>query len=364
MKLRTFASNVTALYLTGKCYNLRSKPGRGKTSVISQAPSRIAADLNKTMGFVYISCPTLTPADTVGYLIPGKDENGHSISNFTRPFWWYTAEGKALEEYQGGIIFLDEEDKADPDIKKIIGEMGLTGRVGPHTIPEGWVVWSAGNYRADRSGSTRDLDHLINRRCELELEDDIDGWLEWGVGAGVNGVAMSFGRANPGVVFSENPPETQGPWCTPRSFIECIDALSCFIDGDGKLPHHGFARALAEGFIGKPAAAQLMAHIRLEHDLPALADIMNDPMGCKVPSRPDASYLVAYSLAARTTKDNLAVLFKYVNRLPTEFGTLYADAVCKRDVAMVDTPEMEDWLSENASMLVAVTRYRGARKTA
>ena len=36
----------------------------------------------------------------------------------------------------------------DTDLKKIIGEAALSGRLGPHFIPEGWVIWMAGNRMA------------------------------------------------------------------------------------------------------------------------------------------------------------------------------------------------------------------------
>lgn len=366
MKLRTFQSRMPGYYASGNCITLRSRPGRGKTSVISKAPQIIGEATGKNIGFVHLFAPTLTPADTVGYLIPSKDHVGHAASKFTRPFWWYTNDAtgttRALEEFDGGIIFIDEEDKADPDIKKIIGEMGLSGQCGPHKLPSGWVVWMAGNHRSDRSGSTRELDHLINRRCQLDITDDLKGWVEWAIVSGLNGVAVAFAEQNPNIVFESDPPAIQGPWPTPRSFVECVQHLQCFAGPDGKLPTDNAAAEDAKGYIGAEAAVQLMAFIRLEHDLPSLAEIVADPQNAKLPSRPDSQMLVAYSLAARAEQANMPALVTYCDRLPQEFAILFADSAVTRDSDLINSQAMDDWCQRNGSLMRTISRYRQAQR--
>ena len=154
MNLDTFADKATAFFLAKKCVYLKSPPGRGKTTTIVSAVPRMAKQLDKNLGIVVINGPLLTPADAVGYLVPKHLEGGRTVSVYTDPFWWVTEEGKRLEEYDGGVIFVDEADKMDVDVKKVIGEMALSGRCGPHRLPAGWVTWMAGNRSQDRSGST------------------------------------------------------------------------------------------------------------------------------------------------------------------------------------------------------------------
>ena len=90
-----------------------------------------------------------------------------------------TTEGKLLSEYDGGIILVDEADKLGMDEKKIVGEAALSKILGSHKFPPGWVVVFAANRMSDRSGSTRELDHLINRRIKIEITDDVESWVEW-----------------------------------------------------------------------------------------------------------------------------------------------------------------------------------------
>jgi hypothetical protein len=58
---------------------------------------------------------------------------------FSDPFFWRTDDGKRLEEYDGGIIFVDELDKMDTDVKKCIGEAALSGRSGSASHHQGSV---------------------------------------------------------------------------------------------------------------------------------------------------------------------------------------------------------------------------------
>src|SRR5690606_22319659 len=120
-------------YEAGLSIYLKSAPGRGKTDTISRGPDIIGKKLGKNLGLVVINGPLLTPGDAVGYLVP-KHEGSRAESIYTDPFWFKTPQGRRLDEYDGGIIFVDEMDKTDTDVKKVIGEAALSGRLGPHRL--------------------------------------------------------------------------------------------------------------------------------------------------------------------------------------------------------------------------------------
>src|SRR6478752_3524 len=131
MHLNNVQRMVPSWYKARTSIYLRSGPGIGKTSVIMAAMPQLCSALNLRLGISVLNGGNLTVMDTLGYLVP-KERNGVSVSEFTKPFWWFTDEGKALDEYDGGIIFIDEEDKAPIDVKKVLGEMKLSMRFGPH----------------------------------------------------------------------------------------------------------------------------------------------------------------------------------------------------------------------------------------
>lgn len=354
MDLNTVQKRLKAWYLANKCVYLKSPPGRGKTTTLVSAAALLSKDLGKNIGLVLINGPLLTPADSIGYLVP-KHYDDHTESVYTDPFWWRTPEGKRLEEYDGGIIVVDEADKMDADVKKVIGEAALTGRLGPHTLPNGWVVWMAGNRAQDRSGSTKELDHLINRRMEIDITDDLQSWKDWAVTNGVMPLTVAFAEQNPHIVFSDGVPDKQGPWCTPRSLVEADAYLQVLGEG-GTPPDDSTTVEEIGGMIGMGAAAQLFAFVRLEREMPKYETIVKDPKKVKVPEKPDAQMLVVYTLAYRITQDDAGAVITYVERMPKEFAVTFATAACKRDHMLVATPAFQKWALENSSLMAAISR--------
>lgn len=360
MKFSDIITRIPAWYMAQKCVYLKSPPGRGKTSVLTSAPLTLSKMTGKNIGLVVISGPLLTPADSIGYLVPKKvtfEGNDHMESVYTDPFWFRTKEGKRIHDYDGGIILVDEMDKADVDVKKVIGEAALTGRLGPHQLPPGWVVWMAGNRQKDRSGSTKELDHLINRRMEIDVDDDVESWNTWANVNNVPPVYRAFANQHVEVVWNPELPKQQGPWCTPRSLVEAGE-YHAMLARDGVMPDDAVTMEEIAGFIGEAATAALFSFVKLEREMPAYADIVRDPKGCRVPQKPDACMLVAYNLAHRIQMDDAEPIATYMDRLPKEFSVTFGKAACGRNPKLVTTPGFVKWIKENASLMAAIGQAR------
>lgn len=353
--LSEFLADSPKLYATGKCFYLKSAPGRGKTSTVLNAVDVIARATGKTIGINVISGPLLNPPDSIGFgYLDRKEEFTEML--FSKPFWWRTRDGKKLEEYDGGIIFVDEADKMDVDIKKCIGEAALSGRLGPHDLPPGWVVWMAGNREGDRSGSTRELDHLINRRFEVDIKDDFSAWEAWALKNNISSETITFAQQNPHIVFPDKLPERQGPFCTPRSLAATDEVIKAFADPEGKVPTEGSIVSYVAGGIGEAAAAQLFAFFRLGQEMEPLDKIIAEPTSARIPEKPDAQMLVCYSLAARVSNDNADPIIKYIERMPKEFALTFARAACNRDYKLAITPAFRAWTSRNSTLMTAISR--------
>jgi hypothetical protein len=366
MKLSQVIARLPFWYEARKCVYLKSAPGRGKTSVLSAAPALLSKRLNKNIGMVLISGPLLTPADSIGYLVPKRASSvtpegntvEHMESVYTDPFWFRTKEGKRLDEYDGGIIVVDEADKMDVDVKKVIGEAALSGRLGPHELPEGWIVWMAGNRQKDRSGATKELDHLINRRMEIDITDDLESWNDWANVHNVPALYKAFANQNPQIVFSDGVPAQQGPWCTPRSTAEAAfyhDKLPK--NPDGSMPDDEATLEEIAGMIGDAAAAQLFSFVKLEREMPKYEDIIANPMSVKVPSKPDASMLVCFTLAARVKQEDCNQAIAYIDRMPKEFGVIFGKAAVNRDPKLITTAGFMKWIKENASLMAQIGNH-------
>jgi hypothetical protein len=360
MNLDTVITRLPYWYQARKSVYLKSPPGRGKTETFKAAPGIISQRTGKNIGFVLISGPLLTPADSIGYLIPRKVSGGdgqpdHMESIYTDPFWFRTKEGKRLDEYDGGIILVDEADKMDVDVKKVIGEAALSGRLGPHELPEGWVVWMAGNRMLDRSGSTKELDHLINRRVEIDVTDDVESWQRWASAHGVPPVYRAFAAENTAIVFNDKVPEKQGPWCTPRSLVQASEYHDMLPKhSDGSLPDDPTTAEEIGGFIGDGSVAALFAFVKLEREMPKFEEIVANPTGVRVPSKADACMLVSYNLAHRVNMDTVNPVLEYVNRMPKEFGVTFGKSAVGRDSKLITAQGFQKWVSQNANLMAQI----------
>jgi len=357
MNFDTIIARMPYWYKARKCVYLKSPPGRGKTETLSQAPAILSASTGKNIGLVVISGPLLTPADSVGYLVPRKVVvNGieHAESIYTDPFWFRTREGKRLDEYDGGIIVVDEADKMDVDVKKVIGEAALSGRLGPHQLPPGWIVWMAGNRQKDRSGSSKELDHLINRRVEIDVDDDINSWNNWANRNGVHPLYKAFANQFIHIVFTDGVPEKQGPWCTPRSLVEACQLHECMPSPDGLLADDPATLEEISGMIGQAAASQLFSFVKMEKDMPTLDDIVSNPHGVRVPTKPDAMMLICYNLAHRVSKDTATPVITFIDRMPKEFAVIFGRAAVARDPMLLATSGFVKWVRENAPLMAAI----------
>jgi hypothetical protein len=359
MKLDTVIQRLPGWYEAGLSVYLKSAPGIGKSDTIAHAPRLIGQKLGRKMGLVIINGPLLTPGDAVGYLMPKTTADGRVESIYSDPFWFKTEGGMRLEDYEGGIVFVDEADKTDTDVKKVIGEAALSGRLGPHRLSKGWLVWMAGNESKHRSGSTKELDHLINRRMEVDVTADMGSWINWADNNGVSPIAKAFASQNPQIVFSGEVPKEQGPWCTPRSLVRSDRYLQVLagVDKNGQIndyPDDPESKEEVAGIIGAGAMAQMFGFIKLQQEMPRYEKIVADPAGAKLPTKPDAQMLVCYNLAHRVDKSDIAPVIKYIERLPKEFAITFAKAACKRNRDLVVTPAMQGWAKTNASLMASI----------
>ena len=355
MNLATVIQRLPYWYKAGLSVHLESAPGRGKSTTIEAAPAIIGQKLGKNLGCIIINGANLTVMDVLGFGVPRHD-NGRTEMVFSDPFFCRTIEGKRWEEYDGGILFLDEQDKCETDVKKLLGEARLSGRFGPHKMPPGWMLWSAGNTSKHRSGSTKQLDHEINRTRWITVSDDVESWNEWAANHGVLPLTIAFANQNPNIVWADGVPDKQGPWCTPRSLVKADHYLQVMAEETGSIPDDPVTIEEIAGDIGHGAAAQYFAFVRLEREMPKYSTIIADPMKAKMPDKPDALMLISYNLAHRIKKEDCEPVVKYMNRAPKEFAVTFAKAACNRDASLVATPAFQKWALENSSLMAAIAK--------
>ena len=365
MKLNQLEARLPALYYSalmegGPSYYFESAPGRGKTSLFKLFPKLMRKlDPKGKYGLVIINGANFTLMTALGFMVWETNDKGQTVAKFTLPYWWTTTEGRPIDEYDGVIILVDEADKLGQDEKKIVGEAALSKRLGNHDFPAGTVVMFAGNRMSDKSGSTREPRHLINRRIKIEITDDVESWVDWAKKEDLLPETIEFGENNTQLLF-EPMPDDERPWCTPRSLhqidIHLRSLMSSF--GTDKIPTDPLTIEEITGGIGKPAATRFLTVIRTGQELMDFDEVIANPTTVTLPSRPDSQRLMSYKMASRVKAENAKAALQYMARMPQEHQAMFVRMACQRNYQIAFVPSFTQWCSRYAALTAILTKYK------
>lgn len=337
---------------------LQSPPGVGKSEFVEQLIEEYSRRDGFEWGFATCFLATMTPSDLMGYMVPSKmrvgDRMDALVSEFTLPPWMLTRDGRTVFDFKRGILFLDEFGQGEADVKRAAAELLRAGRLGNHELPPGWSVVAASNRAQDRSGVTKTFDFIIDRKFTLEVTPDPAAWEVWAMRRGVHPSFVYFAMQNTQIVFAGTVPDKQGPWCTPRGLVQLEAVLRRMAGHDQYIPDGPLMLELACSRIGEAAATQLFACLRLEKEMPRFEDIVKDPVKCKLPARVDAQMLAAFHCAGQVTKETMAPVVTYIERMPQEFAPTFMRQTVARDSNLVMTGEIRDWAKRNASLMAVL----------
>lgn len=357
MNFDTLNKLAPALLDSGVSIELQGPPGIGKSEWAEQIRAYMSKRDKVEWGMATMFLATQAATDLIGYQFKGERFFEHynpgkptTVTDPSMPLWMQTDDGKCVYDYPRGILFLDEFGQGEPEVKRAAAELLLNRRVGPWWLPRGWSVIAASNRASDRSGVTKSFDFIINRRFQFDITPDANSWETWANTNGIDPMIVAFAMSNTHVVFDGKVPEKQGPWCTPRSLVKLATVLRT-IQPTGPLPMDAAIIEMAAGAIGEAAAQQLVAHIRLGHELPKFDEIVASPTTTKVPIKPDAQMILIYELSARVDTKTAKPVLQYVDRFPKEFAATFAKSVCQRIPIIVTTDAFSDWATKNATLV-------------
>ena len=172
-------------------------------------------------------------------------------------------------------------------------------RIGEYHLPEGSIVVGAGN-RAQDNAITRPMSSaLLNRMFHVEMSADSRVWLEWAANHGIHRFVYDYICSRPDHLWSQ-PPKTEEPFSTPRSWHMLSDAItSC---GD-QISDQDLA-VLANGCLTPTHATQFLAFVKQVRNQFSINKIINGQQ--RWPDKPeerDVLYFLAESFRARLVKE-------------------------------------------------------------
>ena len=133
------------------------------------------------------------PGDIIG--IPSKVEKqdaagkATSRTDFTPPYW-FPQDGQPI------VLFLDELNRARPEILQTVMDLTLNRKLAGKALPEGSHVISAVNEGEEYQ--LTDLDPaLVSRFNIYEFKPTVEEWLNWAVGQKLDERVVNFIQDNP-----------------------------------------------------------------------------------------------------------------------------------------------------------------------
>ena len=314
--INALLNNDTALFLWGH-------PGIGKSSIIKQ----IAKE--RDIGFIDLRLSLLDPTDLKG--IPFFDKTSN------RAVW---ASPSFLPTEGEGILFLDELNAAPPSVQASAYQLILDRAIGEYRLPQGWKIVAAGNLEEDHGITYKMAAPLANRFIHLQMDMDVEEWLEWGYKNGIDYRILSFIHYKNEALFLFEADKKAFP--TPRSWEFVSDILSCNLEGVALL------ESIA-GAIGEDLAVEFLNFAKVAASLPDIDAVFKGERPTP-PQEDVALYALASLLVSgylqNPTAERLEYLLEYLMELKAEFSVMTVQELQRLGVDMLASKQFEKWVEQ------------------
>lgn len=254
-------------------------PGIGKSALVEKFAAEVGLPCVSLLG------SQLAPEDIIG--IPQIQDD---VSTFLPP--------KMIARKEPYVLFLDELNACSQEVQKAFYSLIHERRIGEYHLPAGSIVIGAGN-RAQDSAIVKTMSSaLINRMFHVQLKADPTQWLNWAYEEGLHPWVINYITQRPDHLFSE-PPKTEEPYSTPRSWHMLSDALKEYHAEDNAMSE-AMLKMITYGCISASHAGMFLAFVKQMGNSHLLADIIKGE--AKWPAKPeerDVLYFLAQSFRAK-----------------------------------------------------------------
>lgn len=203
---------------------MHGPPGIGKSEIIQQLADK------RDIASIDFRLSTVESSDIRGIPTPDLTRGSSRwLPPETIPFEAFAdlpvpGDPKKRKFKDGGILFLDEFNRARFDVLQSAFQLVLDRRVGLHKILENWYIVCAGNLgEEDKTEVTEITDAALNNRFihfHIDKQGIFDCWVEWAEVEGhVNHDVINYLRTTPSAIYTEVK-ELDAIFCTPRSWTK------------------------------------------------------------------------------------------------------------------------------------------------
>ncbi|BAS67879.1 AAA family ATPase [Bathymodiolus septemdierum thioautotrophic gill symbiont] len=314
-------------------------PGIGKSQIIAEV-----ANTHK-VNMIDIRLSQMEPSDLRG--IPFK--NGEQVD-------WAIPSllPDAKRHGEKGILFLDEITSAAPTVSAAAYQLILDRRLGDYIVPDGWVIFAAGNRQGDRGVTYSMPAPLANRFSHYTLEVNLDDWVAWAYQNNIDERIIGFLRYRPEHLFEFDPAHNPVAFPSPRTWEFTHRALQKF---DNNL---SLFRSTASACVGEVAGVEVATFIEHLADLPDLDAIVNGET-VSIPDAIDLQYAICSALVGRAISvkgaDNAQVVWGNILNFAKDFPQKELGVMLVSDMQraigeqIFSLPEFADWAGKIADVM-------------
>lgn len=196
-----------------------------------------------------------------------------------------------------GVIFLDELTAAEPRMQATSYQLVLDRRIGPHILPDKWMVIGAGNSPEDGAISYKMGSALSDRFVHINVEANPVDWMTWAIEHNIHPTVLSFIRVKPDYLTSVQGQAKSNQLIapSPRSWARVSEVML-------KVEDKACNSILINGLVGDAAAVEFKHTVEEIADLPSMSDILSHKDAKTaikgIPMKIACLYGLAYSLAS------------------------------------------------------------------
>ena len=312
---------------------IKGSPGIGKTQILTQACLETGTEL-------IVSHPVVSdPTDYKGLPFPTKDGTEATFLPFGDLL-------KLINADKPTVFFLDDIGQASSSVQASLMHLLLARRINGHAVSEHVVFLAATNRRQDRAAVQGILEPVKSRFAAiLELEVNVDDWVDWAIVQGLPVELIAFVRFRPNLLHDFKPTADIINTPNPRTVAAVGMMMNAGLPKDTE--YEMISGAAGEGF-----AAEFLGFLKIYRDLPDIEKLIADPENAIVPDEPSVLFAVCGSLSAKANKKNLGNIIKFTDRLPGEFQVLLIKDAIKRNKSLSNTKEFSAWAIDHADVIL------------
>ena len=294
-------------------------PGLGKSTILRKVAEEAGIQ------FLDIRLAQREPVDVRGLPVPDQ------ANNCVR---WLVSSDWPRDPKSKGIILFDELTAADRSLQVAAYELILDRRLGDlYQVPDGWYICAAGNRIEDQAVAMTMSSALANRFLHVELEQDVDDWIKWGLVNDVHPAVLGFLRYRPDLLCHLEKENLERGWPSPRSWERVSTMLKTF-----DLDNESLLNTIIYGLVGNGAGVEFVAYKKLSDEFEDVKQLMLSATAeVQIPKEADRRFAFCAAISyylwrgknAKEEKQLLDGFYRISVQLPSDFATmLMMDAIC------------------------------------